>query len=153
VTEDPARVSFVWNDHSSARPMADVARFHMRFGLSAPAVPQLLRPDAFAFRVQFMQEELTEYVEACRRGDMADAADALVDLVYVVLGTMYLHGFPFDALWDEVQACNMRKVRAADASQSKRGSSLDVVKPPGWEPPRIAQILARHGAAISFGVT
>jgi predicted HAD superfamily Cof-like phosphohydrolase len=77
-------------------------------------------------------------------------ADALIDLVYVAMGTAHLLGLPWEALWNEVQIANMRKVRAAaDASDSKRGSAFDVVKPPGWQPPNIKRILENYGWTVS----
>jgi len=44
-------------------------------------------------------------------------------------------------LWNEVQRANMSKVRASSESQSKRGSSLDVIKPEGWRGPDIQGVL------------
>jgi hypothetical protein len=68
-------------------------------------------------------------------------ADALVDIVYVAMGTAYMMGLPWQQLWDEVQRSNMDKVRASDASQSKRKNSLDVVKPQGWVGPDLKSII------------
>jgi predicted HAD superfamily Cof-like phosphohydrolase len=68
-------------------------------------------------------------------------ADALVDIVYVAMGTAYMMGLPWQQLWDEVQRSNMDKVRASDASQSKRKNSLDVVKPQGWVGPDLKRII------------
>ena len=64
--------------------------------------------------------------------------DALVDLVYVALGTAYLHGFgpqKFNEAWRRVHEKNMEKIRAPSADHSKRGSAFDVIKPAGWTPP------------------
>ena len=52
----------------------------------------------------------------------------------------------WEAGWDEVQRANMAKVRAAeDGSDSKRGSSWDVVKPDGWRDPDLEAVLQRMG--------
>ena len=114
---------------------ADVGAFHRKFGLARPAVPSFLPDHAAEFRRKFMQEELDEWVKAVRERDMHGAADALVDLAYVVHGTADMMGIPWYPVWAEVQRVNMMKERAKSASQSKRGSSLDVIKPPGWTPP------------------
>jgi len=50
----------------------------------------------------------------------------------------------WDDMWSDVQRANMSKTRAEKASDSKRGSKWDVVKPPGWVPPRTEEILARY---------
>jgi len=53
-------------------------------------------------------------------------------------------GLPWQVLWNEVQRANMTKQRASsDGSDSKRRTSLDVVKPPGWQPPDVAGILEK----------
>jgi predicted HAD superfamily Cof-like phosphohydrolase len=128
----------------------DVGAFHVRFGLD-----NLLENDPgerewddalVDFRARFMQEELNEFMDATMSKDHAGMADALVDLVYVAMGTAHLMGYPWQQLWDEVQRANIAKVRAQkDGSDSVRGSSFDVVKPPGWQPPDIEKILKRNG--------
>lgn len=124
-----------------------------------------LSDEAQRFRINFMLEELFEYAAAvgydilvneektqvysfaskrkapCQREegdampDPGGALDALVDLVYVAVGTAYCHRFPFNEHWAQVQEANMQKVPAKSASESKRGSALDIVKPEGWIPP------------------
>lgn len=50
-------------------------------------------------------------------------------------------------LWADVQRANMSKERVTKASDSKRGSTWDVVKPAGWIAPRTEEIVAKHLAA------
>ena len=134
----------------------DVGDFHEKFGLRRSDVmrlpgredttPHMLDGELYDFRRDFMQEELDEFVDGWRDGDLAKMADSLVDLVYVAMGTAHLMGLPWQALWDEVQRANMSKERAAaDGSNSVRKSSFDVVKPAGWMPPDIEGILAKYG--------
>jgi predicted HAD superfamily Cof-like phosphohydrolase len=52
----------------------------------------------------------------------------------------------WDELWTDVQRANMSKVRAEKASDSKRGSQWDVVKPAGWVPPQTDAIMKKHAA-------
>ena len=128
----------------------DVGAFHRKFELPSwptapgPALPSM---DVVEFRVGFLREELRELIVAFSRDDLPGAADALVDLVYVALGTAHLMGLPFNALWTEVQRANLAKERAAGAAdpRSRRGHALDVVKPPGWQPPDVAGVLRAHG--------
>ena len=127
----------------------DVQDFHRKFGISPRMQPGLLAPDIEEFRIKFMQEELDEYASAT---SVQKKADALVDLVYVALGTGDMMGLPWDALWDAVQRANMRKERARSAEHSAestgRGHSLDVVKPDGWVSPDYEQAEALHMAAV-----
>lgn len=127
----------------------DVGDFHRKFGLhtsdDGPG-PVPIDEDLLNFRVGFLKEELKEFEEAVEEGDHAKAFDALIDLNYVSLGTAHMMGYPWQEGWDMVQHANMKKQRAAaDASDSKRGSSFDVVKPPGWLPPDIDQLLDGYG--------
>jgi dCMP deaminase len=126
---------------------SDVLDFHKRFNLPHGDLPRNLHPDIFNFRRNFLREELDEFSKAVTEDDLPGAADALVDLVYVALGTAAMMGIPFDECWREVQAANMRKVRAngAEDERSKRKHLLDVVKPEGWKPPDVAGVLLRAG--------
>lgn len=123
----------------------DVRAFHEKFALAVhpSTAPTLLDADTFRFRLDFLGEELKEFVEAHDGNDLAKAADALVDLVYVALGTAHLMGLPFDLHWRAVQEKNMMKERACAANdeRSKRRHALDVVKPVGWTPPDHQPIL------------
>jgi len=117
----------------------DVGAFHRKFGLdrSDAGPPKLLSEGDSKFRFDFMMEELLEYKLAVEEGSLQKAADALLDLVYVALGTGHMMGLPWGELWDTVQRANMAKERATggDDDRSKRKNSLDVVKPAGWKPP------------------
>jgi predicted HAD superfamily Cof-like phosphohydrolase len=128
------------------RDFDSVTAFHRKFGLPARSEPGFLDDDAADFRVKFMEEELEEFRVALEEGDLPGAADALVDLNYVSLGTAVMMGLPWPELFAEVQRANMAKERAApDGSDSARGSALDVVKPDGWRAPDIAGVLAEAG--------
>jgi predicted HAD superfamily Cof-like phosphohydrolase len=113
----------------------DVKAFHEKFGVSMAKVASLLGQEAYDFRLKFMREELQEFQDDHEGGDLHGAADALVDLVYVAVGTALIMGLPWDTLWREVQRKNMEKMRATKKDESKRGSKFDVVKPAGWTPP------------------
>jgi predicted HAD superfamily Cof-like phosphohydrolase len=125
----------------------DVGTFMRRFGLPdhTQSRPHQLGPDEFAFRYQLIMEEARELGEAWAIDDLAEQVDALCDLIYVACGAAHHMGVDLDAHWAEVHRANMTKVRSrgADDPLGKRGSSLDVVKPPGWTPPDHAPILEK----------
>jgi predicted HAD superfamily Cof-like phosphohydrolase len=130
----------------------DVGDFHAKHGLPVsgePFPPHLLSRDLYEYRRRFLHEELEEFEQAVERGDLPGAFDALLDLAYVVFGTAHLMSLPWQAGWVEVQRANMAKVRAESAEESAektgRGHAYDVVKPEGWEPPRIREVLLNHG--------
>lgn len=122
----------------------DIHQFHTHFKLPRPNAPSLLTPELKDFRIRFMQEELDEFIVAHNKQDLAGCLDALVDLVYVALGTAWLMNLPFDKAWTAVQKANMSKVRAERPGDSKRGTSFDVIKPPGWQAPDIQAVIDEY---------
>lgn len=120
----------------------DVLAFALKFGVPMALQPSLLSPELYEFRQKFLQEELDEFAEAHDAGDLLKAADALVDLVYVALGTAQMMGLPWHAHWRLVQSCNMAKEPALHSLGSGcYWSSLKVIKPPGWTPPDHSSLL------------
>lgn len=122
----------------------DVKAFHEKFQVPMAAVPSLLDPDALSFRLKFLYEELHEFEDSAKWQDLEGMADALVDLVYIAMGTALMMGLPWQDLWNNVQRANMTKRLAKpDGSDSKRGNPLDVVKPPGWVGPDHGPLLPK----------
>lgn len=118
-----------------------IERFHMKFQLEYDGEPRQLSIALSKFRVQFLHEELKEYRDAVEKKDLEGQLDALVDLVYVALGTAYLHGFDFNEAFKRVHDANMKKVRAAATTDSKRKSKFDVVKPANWKAPYLKDLV------------
>lgn len=113
----------------------DIEAFHQQFMLPQQEVPSLLPKELYEFRLKFMHEELKEFEDACYLKDTVKAFDALLDLVYVAMGTAYMMNMPWEEGWDHVQKANMAKRRAKKESESARGTTYDVVKPEGWVGP------------------
>ena len=111
-------------------------------GIEPASAPTLVSEEYVLARANFLSEEVHEFVDAAMQGDMVGAADALVDMVYVAVGTALSMGIPLDKVWDVVHAANMKKVKG----MTKRGIANDAVKPEGWVGPEraIAAILARE---------
>jgi predicted HAD superfamily Cof-like phosphohydrolase len=130
-----------FNDRVAFDPCDDIRAFHEKFELDYNGAAQALSLHLTQFRTKFMEEELDEYVVACVVQDLEGQLDALVDLVYVALGTAYLQGFAFREAWNRVHAANMTKVRAARPADSKRGSGFDVVKPATWVAPQLKDLV------------
>lgn len=94
--------------------------------------------DEFRFRVSAMIEELSEFVAA---NNKEDQLDALVDLAVFLFGTVDRMGFNdvFDEAFSRVMASNMEKTLGPN---QKRGSfQLDLVKPQGWEPANLKDLV------------
>lgn len=143
--------------------MNDIKEFHEKFGLTYDGKPRAIPEDMSKFRHKFGIEEVDErhsnnlMALASDPTDIADythhlaeGLDAIIDELYVAFGTAYLHGFSADVLeqaWERVHERNMAKERATSADQSKRGSTLDVIKPPGWYPPKHDDLVENHDRA------
>jgi len=124
----------------------DMQDFHEKFELPQTPVPSFADAEIMAFRIKFMREELNEFCVAYRQDNLTEAFDALLDLVYVVMGTAWMCNFPWNRGWEAVQQANMHKIRAKNTSESKRKSRFDVVKPVGWNPPNeiLTLLLKNH---------
>ena len=90
----------------------EVEIFNSTFGKPNNYVPTIPEKKETDFVYDFCIEEITEYQEACRNGDIVEILDAICDIAYVTLGNgVMLHGLK-DKIWpayQEVQASNMSK--------------------------------------------
>ena len=127
--------------------ITDIRNFHEKYKLAPLQEPGFLPQELMSFRLKFLLEELTETMNAVEAQDLEETFDGLIDLIYVALGTLYLMRCPTALGWREVHSANMEKIRAQRADQSKRSSTFDVVKPEGWQKPKMLDIL---NAALLF---
>lgn len=115
----------------------DVTDMHEKYNFPIASRPTRLDVDTLAHRIRCLQEEIDEFCEA---QDLAEQADALIDLVYFALGTAIMMGLPWETLWNDVHRANMAKVKG----MTKRGFDNDLQKPYGWIPPKTQEILDGH---------
>lgn len=127
--------------------MDDVVAFGTKFGIPLNDEPSMIDPLLLLQRVGLIREEIVELRGAADQlviqptaKDAEDFLDASVDAVYAILATCAAFGFDFDEAWRRVHAANMAKERASNAD-NKRGSQYDVVKPKGWCPPDLSDLV------------
>ena len=121
--------------------LKDIDNFHKKYGFEKNEKVDIPNnSELINFRTAFLMEELAEYTNAITKKDAAGALDALVDIVYIALGTAWLFNLPFEKAWNEVQKANMSKIRAKDKT-GKRGTKFDVIKPKDWKAPNIEKII------------
>lgn len=139
--------------------MEDIADFHEKFGLKYQGDLRVLDDHMITFRYRFLVEEAKEWQiaqnnlafnqlaspqdKAAATIQFAKALDAIIDLLYVALGNAYLQGigeYQLGQAWDLVHAANMLKVRGP----SSRSQHYDIVKPPGWEAPKLDHLVEDH---------
>ena len=94
-------------------------------------------------RYRLMQEENDEYLEAARKKDLVEIADALGDKLYILCGTILAHGLQDKIVdvFDEIQRSNMSKL-SADGKPVIREDGK-ILKGPNYFKPNIKSILEK----------
>lgn len=116
----------------------DIGDFNRKIcGLKYPKRPQSLDAERKEWACTALAEELFEFKNA---NNIADEADALIDLMYFAGGRLHEMGLSGQELFDEVHKANMAKQRG---SLAKRPGSKghDAIKPVGWRAPDIQGVI------------
>jgi predicted HAD superfamily Cof-like phosphohydrolase len=90
-----------------------VENFHDAFGISNNYNPTTeLSINDIELRHRLMEEENNEYLEAAKKGDLIEVADALGDQLYILCGTILKHGLQDKIIevFEEIQRSNMSKL-------------------------------------------
>lgn len=124
------------------RKIKAVAEFHKAFGLG---ISQDLRADLGMeknlLRYKLMREENEEYLDAASQGDLAEVADALGDMLYILCGTILEHGMQhkIEEVFEEIQRSNMSKLGPGGKPIYREDGK--VLKGPDYFKPDIEAIL------------
>ncbi|MCX8081107.1 MAG: nucleoside triphosphate pyrophosphohydrolase family protein [Bacteroidia bacterium] len=118
-----------------------VREFHDAFGIGNAECPTLIGENEFLLRYNLLKEENEEYLEACKKGDITEIADALGDLMYILCGTMLKHGLQnkMEAVFDEIHRSNMSKLD--DNGKPIYREDGKVMKSKNYFKPNVAAIL------------
>lgn len=111
-----------------------VKEFHKVFGHPYSDAPVSLNIDRATQRYGWMHEEIDEFIEAVKNGDVVEQADAMIDVIYFALGTLVEMGVEPERLFEIVQNANMSKLWA-DGKPHYRESDGKVIKPEEWQDP------------------
>ena len=120
-----------------------VHRFHERFGLVQHTHPEVVERSVHRLRTLLIEEELAEFRNAAEAQDLVGVADALGDLLYVVYGAAVEYGIDIEPVFAELHRSNMTKGHPSGECR-KDGK---VRKGPGYEPPRVREVLERQAAS------
>lgn len=93
--------------------IAAVETFHNAFKIENNYRPTAaLSAQDVELRHRLMQEENDEYLEAAKKGDLVEVADALGDQLYILCGTILKHGLQdkIVEVFQEIQRSNMSKL-------------------------------------------
>lgn len=89
-----------------------VELFHNTFKIGNANEITLINEKDYTLRYNLIKEENEEYLDACKKGDMIEIADALGDQLYILFGTILKHGLQhkIEEVFDEIQRSNMSKL-------------------------------------------
>ena len=116
-----------------------VGDFMEAFGQDVEVQPTWPDFNTRELRVDLIQEEVDELVEAIANKDMVEIADALTDILYVVYGAGHTFGIDLDECFTEVHASNMSKL--GEDGLPVKAENGKVMKGPGFFAPDLESIL------------
>ena len=122
--------------------LGQVEEFHKAFGVPVRYLPVIPDEQTIKLRYDLAQEELNEFLEACQNKDITAIFDALVDQLYILLGTAHAFGLGA-ALEDgfaEVHRSNMTKLDEFGKPVYREDGK--VIKSELYEKPNLLRVLA-----------
>ena len=129
---------------SNMNPLvASLLEFNQAFDIPKLDSPDIGPEELIELRIKLLREEVEEYAEAARAGDLVEVIDALADIGYILAGTILNHGMQniYDDAFDEVHRSNMAKLVDGKVLRREDGK---VMKPQGWTPPQLAQFVSKE---------
>ena len=130
--------------HSNMNPLvASLLEFNQAFDIPKLDSPDIGPEELIELRIKLLREEVEEYAEAARAGDLVEVIDALADIGYILAGTILNHGMQniYDDAFDEVHRSNMAKLVDGKVLRREDGK---VMKPQGWTAPQLAQFVIKE---------
>jgi len=127
------------------KQLEQLLEFQRAYNSTRNSKPTLISEDDYVLRYKLGKEELIEYFDACKDGDLIEVADALADQLYILLGTMISHGMKdvIEDIFDEVHRSNMSKL-GPDGKPLYREDGK-VLKGPNYSPPNVSKYLSDNG--------
>ena len=114
-----------------------VKEFMLKAGQECPSTNKLEPSgEVKRLRVELIDEELQELADAMFTSNRIEIADAIADLMYVVLGTAVAYGIDIEPIFQEVHRSNMSKF--IDGYRRKDGKWI---KGPSFTAPCLQPIL------------
>jgi predicted HAD superfamily Cof-like phosphohydrolase len=108
-------------------------------GAKRPKTPTFPDKKTQDLRAMLIAEEVNETLIAMENNDMVEIADGIVDSIVVLIGAALTYGIDIRPIWNEVHKTNMAKVGGKIREDGKK------LKPEGWQPPQIKELLEEQG--------
>lgn len=115
----------------------DIADMHAKFGVRevvARLTPEQLKT-YLKFRLDMVQEEVTETLDAYNAADCDNIVDGLIDAIVFAVGTLDVLGVDTATAWNRVHAANMAKEPGVKPGRPNPYGFPDLIKPEGWTAP------------------
>lgn len=114
---------------------AMVRAFHVAFDQHDAETPDISSDQTRSLRIRLIDEERRELGDALAADDLVEVADALADLLYVVIGSALQWGIPIARVFAEVHRSNMSKAGGLKRADGK------IMKGPNYSPPDLRFVL------------
>lgn len=123
------------------KQLTAVKAFHEAFDVPILNQAQIPNKERAELRIKLLEEELDELKEAVAENDLTETADALVDLQYVLLGTLLEFGMQdkFESCFEEVHRSNMSKLDSNGKAIYREDGK--VIKSERYSPPNLKPLL------------
>jgi predicted HAD superfamily Cof-like phosphohydrolase len=106
--------------------------------LDVPTITDDVDPQIELY-MDLITEEYEELKEAYEQQDVVEVADALADMVWVIMGMASSLGMDFNDIWEEVKRSNMSKF--TNNIIIRDGKTGKILKPSTFSEPDLAPIL------------
>ena len=120
--------------------MSDIFSDQRKFMRACGQTSDRHNPDQFRMYCDLVREETKELKQALAAEDTVAQLDALIDILVVAAGAIHSLGVDAEGAWKEVMRSNFAKVDPRTGKVTRREDGK-VLKPPGWEPPRLKQFV------------
>lgn len=122
------------------KQILQLKEFQEAFGIESPKRPKMLPKKRAVLRHKLLQEEVDELKNS---KNLLDASDAIIDSMYILLGTAYEFGLSdrLVLLFDEVHRSNMSKIGPDGKAIFREDGKI--LKPETYSPPKLQPIIDR----------
>jgi predicted HAD superfamily Cof-like phosphohydrolase len=126
------------------KQIEQVKEFHKAFDIPILNDPDFIPIERSIMRQRILEEEVRELQVAVLSEDMTEVADALVDAMYILIGTAHEYGLAniLEEYFDEVHKSNMTKLDENGKPIYRKDGK--VIKGPNFIVPDLKSIVERN---------
>lgn len=121
---------------SLKKAQVEVQEWMKKAGQECPDKPTIASEEVAYLRYKLINEEFTELQTGMDLEQLVTIADAIGDLLYVVLGTAVAYGIDMEPVWHEIHRSNMTKF--IDGQRREDGKWI---KGPSYSPANLRPII------------